>query len=144
MSVANTEPITVSHHNREPLKLVSRSVDTSIWVTFAKHGIHRYPDAPNEVGYLSVSHRHLFKFKVGITVHHDDREIEFHMFQNWLMSLYEGEQQLTLDNRSCEMIAAELIAKIQGKYDCDHRTITVEVSEDGECGAVLVDRPVWR
>lgn len=111
-------------------------VGTSIWITFEKIGLHRYPNAPEEVAYLRNEHRHIFKFKVGITVWHDDREIEFHMMKNRLQALYDG-GILQLNHKSCEMLAHELIAQIRGIYDCSQRDISVEVSEDGECGAVV-------
>lgn len=101
-----------------------------IWVTFQRAGYHRYPNAPEDVGYLALKHRHLFKFKVGIEVFHDDREIEFHQFLRWLESLYD--KALVLDYRSCEMIADELAEVIKGRYP--NRDIEIDVSEDGECG----------
>jgi hypothetical protein len=112
-----------------------QKIKTTIFVTFQKHGLHRYPGAPDEVQYLASPHRHLFKFRVTIEVFHDDREIEFHMFQNWLMGLYE-DKQLPLDFKSCEMIAAQLMQKIFDKYGY-MRDIEIEVNEDGECGATL-------
>lgn len=115
--------------------------DTRIWVTWARHGIHRYPDAPSEVAYLSNLHRHLFKFKVTVSVQHDDREIEFHMLQNWCMSLY-GSGELALDFQSCEMIARGLLSRLVDKYG-HNRYYEVEVSEDGECGAVVTHEPVY-
>ena len=114
--------------------------EQNIWVTFKKHGVHRYPDAPEEVAYLRSPHRHLFGFKVEITVFHDDREIEFHMFQNWLLALYDKDD-LQLDYKSCEMIAQDIIQAIYSRYDCTNRTVTVEVDEDGECGARVTSRP---
>lgn len=101
-----------------------------IWITFQRAGFHRYPNAPEDVEYLSYEHRHLFKFKVGIEVFHDDREIEFHQFMRWVESLYE--ENLILDYRSCEMIADELAEVIKGRYP--NRDIEIDVSEDGECG----------
>lgn len=112
-----------------------RVVETNVWVTFDKVGFHRYPDAPEEVKYLRDMHRHVFMFKVEVTVHHDDREIEFHMFKNWLTSLYEGE--MSVDHKSCEMLAEELLVKLLHKYNCTDRDIQITVSEDGECGATL-------
>jgi uncharacterized protein YqgQ len=106
-----------------------------IWVTFDKIGYHKYPAAPDEVAYLRNEHRHIFKFKVHVTVEHDDREIEFHMLKNWLLSLYQ-DNILKLDYKSCEMIAQELADKLLAKYP--GRKYQIEVSEDGECGAVLV------
>lgn len=111
-------------------------MNTSIWVKFTRHGIHRYPNAPEEVAYLRDPHRHLFYFKASITVFHNDREIEFHMFQNWLLSLFDT-GVLQLDYKSCEMIAKELLTEITTKYDCSNRDVSVEVSEDDECGAVV-------
>jgi hypothetical protein len=119
----------------------NRGESTHIWVTFALHGIHRYPNAPDAVSYLRDPHRHLFKFKVQIEVQHDDREIEFHMFQNWLKGLYSN-NVLQLDHKSCEMLARDLLHEILSTYDCAYRAIEVEVSEDGECGAVLKNYPV--
>lgn len=111
-----------------------------IWVTFARHGIHRYPAAPDQVAYLREPHRHLFKFKVMLSVTHDDREVEFHMLQTWLLSLFDS-GVLELDYKSCEMLARELSREIQAKYGA-WRTIEVEVSEDGECGAIVRHDPV--
>jgi hypothetical protein len=125
---------------QDGIVLQNRTDHTDIWVTFDKVGFHRYPDAPEEVSYLRETHRHVFMFKVEIQVFHDDREIEFHMFKNWLTSLYEG-GDLQVDYKSCEMLAQELIDKIVLKYNCSMRTVAVTVSEDGECGATVFSRP---
>lgn len=114
-----------------------------IAVTFQKPGVHQYPAAPDDVQYLRAPHRHLFKFKVKIQVWHDDREIEFHQFLNWVEGLYSGEQSLSLNNSSCEMISDSLAAIIQSRYP--DRLLQIEVWEDGECGSVssysaMVDR----
>lgn len=109
-----------------------------IWVTFAKKGLHRFPAADDDpkladVSYLGFPHRHLFKFKISIEVWHDDREIEFHQFLNWIESLYDN-QILQLDYMSCEMMADALAVKIQEKFP--GRKIIIDISEDGECGAL--------
>lgn len=104
-----------------------------IWVTFQRKGFHFYPNAPLDVEYLKHKHRHLFKFKVSIQVFDNDREIEFHQFLTWLESLYDN--TLELNNKSCEMIAEELLIEIKKKYQ--QRDIEIEVSEDGECGCIL-------
>jgi hypothetical protein len=113
------------------------SKETMIWVTFKKTGIHRYPAAatdPNlaDVNYLAAPHRHKFGFKVTIEVFHEDREIEFHQFLNWLESLYD-DKVLALDYRSCEMISDELAEKIKARYP--NRKIIISVDEDGEVGS---------
>lgn len=104
-----------------------------VWVTFQKKGFHRYPGAPEDVKYLRDVHRHIFKFKVGIEVTHDNRDIEFHQMLNWLESLYEG--TLDVDFKSCEMMANDLHEKIVEKYG--HVRCFISVAEDGECGAFM-------
>jgi len=113
-----------------------------IWVTFDIAGFHAYVNAPKEVSYLRNLHRHLFKFKVGIQVKHDDREVEFHMFQSYVKGLFETEGgPLIVDNKSCEMLAQDIIDSVQEHYDCSSRILEVTVSEDGECGATLTSTP---
>lgn len=111
-----------------------------IYVTFQREGIHRYPAAGTDpaleqVNFLQFPHRHLFVFKVGIGVKHLDREIEFILFKRWLEGLY-GDGTLQLDFKSCEMIAEDLYAAINAKYP--GRTVSIDVSEDGENGAWLM------
>ena len=114
-----------------------------IWVTFQKEGIHCYPaalDDPklatgdwDDVSFLGHPHRHIFHFRVGIDVLHEDRDIEFIQFSRWLQRLYSMDV-LELDYKSCEMIADELAEKINEKYI--GRKVTIEVSEDGENGSI--------
>ena len=102
-----------------------------IWVTFQKEGIHKYPDAPDEVDFLRYPHRHMFHFKVQIEVYNDDRDIEFFIFKRWLESLY-ADDILQLDYKSCEMMADDLAKQIKDKYP--DRRLSIDVSEDGENG----------
>lgn len=109
-----------------------------IWVKFQRAGIHKYPDAGvynelKDVAYLGYPHRHLFKFQVSIEVFHDDREIEFHQFLNYLEGSIDS-GTLVLNNKSCEMIADDLFKIINAKYNTRIRQVMIEVSEDGECG----------
>ena len=125
------------------MRAVMKKVFNQIYVTFKKEGIHKYPaalDDPklatgdwDDVSFLGYPHRHIFHFRVGIEVFHDDRDIEFIQFKRWLERLY-SEGTLTLDYRSCEMVSDELAEHINGKYP--GRAITIEVSEDGENGSV--------
>mgnify|MGYP003636261234 FL=1 len=120
-----------------------QKVFNQIWVTFKKEGIHKYPaalDDPklatggwDDVSYLGYPHRHIFHFRVGVEVFHDDRDIEFIQFKRWLERLY-SDGTLTLDYRSCEMVSDELAKLINAKYP--KRSIEIEVSEDGENGSV--------
>lgn len=122
------------------VELFQRDTLSAIWVTFDKVGFHRYPDAPDEVAYLRQEHRHVFKFRVSIQVEHDDRDVEFHMFKAFLEKLYAG-GSLYVNHKSCEMLARELLVQVTSHYDCSNRVVSVEVSEDGECGATLISRP---
>jgi hypothetical protein len=108
----------------------------NIWVTFSKEGIHCYPAALTEptlsdVNFLGYPHRHIFHFKVEISVEHNDRDIEFIQFKRWLESLYSS-NRLELNSKSCEMISDDLYSQIAMKYP--GRCVTIEVSEDGENG----------
>jgi hypothetical protein len=117
-----------------------------IWVTFRKEGIHKYPAAltdPNlatgdeyDVSFLGYPHRHIFHFRVWISVQHNDRDIEFIQFKRWLESLYNGQGAvLSLDYKSCEMMSDDLHDIISKKYP--NREIWIEVSEDGENGSFI-------
>ena len=113
-----------------------------IYVSFQKEGIHCYPAALTdpalaEVNFLGHPHRHMFHFKVAISVLHHDREIEFILFKRWLESLY-SDKVLELDFMSCEMIAENLYTVINNRYPS--RTVNIDVSEDGENGAWMM----WR
>lgn len=113
----------------------------TIWVTFQKEGIHRYPAAesdPNlktgdeyDVSFLGFPHRHIFHFKVGVQVFHNDRDIEFIQLKRWLENLY-SQGILELDYKSCEMMSDDLYEQIATRYP--DRDITIDVSEDNENG----------
>lgn len=115
-----------------------------IEVTFQKEGIHKYPAAltdPNlaDVSFLGYPHRHIFHFRVRISVQHNDRDIEFIQFKRWLESLYSN-STLELNYKSCEMIAEELIGVISERYN---RSMVVTVFEDDENGAYLEYEPTY-
>jgi len=115
-----------------------------IWVKFNREGIHKYPAALTDpalatgddydVSFLGYPHRHIFEFQVWISVTHNDRDIEFIQFKRWLEKLYD-EKTLQLNYRSCEMIAEDLYLTINTRYP--GREVWIEVSEDGENGAIL-------
>jgi hypothetical protein len=115
-------------------------ISTSIWVTFQKEGIHKYPAATSdpklaEVSFLGYPHRHMFHFKVELEVFHDDRDVEFILLKRELEGLY-NTGTLQLNNMSCEMIARELLDYIKTYYP--GRNSTIQVSEDNENGCSLV------
>lgn len=115
-----------------------------IWVTFQREGIHCYPLAGRDgrlatgdeydVSFLAHPHRHIFHFKVGIQVFHNDRDIEFIQFKRWIENSFKNEI-LELDHKSCEMISDELYDYIATRYP--ERDIEITVSEDGENGATI-------
>ena len=115
----------------------------SIWVTFQREGIHKYPGADtdpklatgdwDDVSFLGYPHRHIFHFRVWIEVFHNDRDIEFIQFKRWLERLYD--MLLTLDYKSCEMIADDLAERIQRKYP--GRWLKISVAEDNENGCEI-------
>ena len=123
----------------------------SIWVTFRKEGVHKYPGADtdpryatgdwDDVSFLGFPHRHKFYFKVWIEVFHNDRDIEFIQFQRWLDRRYSSVEKgldgdvLQLDYKSCEMIADDLAGVIQAKYP--GRWLKISVAEDNEKGCEI-------
>ena len=129
---------------RETVERIKDAAQRTIFVTFQKEGIHCYPAAATDpalatgdeydVSFLGSPHRHIFHFRVGIDVFHNDRDIEFIQFKRWLENLYK-DAILALDYKSCEMMADDLYVQIAGRYPS--RNITIEVSEDGENGCVI-------
>ena len=111
-------------------------INSFIWVTFQREGIHCYPAALTDpklqsVSFLGYPHRHMFHFRVELEVFHDDRDVEFIMFKRELESLFD-KRTLELNNKSCEMIAHDLSKYIKDNYP--NRICVIEVSEDGENG----------
>jgi hypothetical protein len=115
-----------------------------IWVTFRKEGIHCYPAAATDptlatgdeydVSFLANPHRHIFHFRVWLSVTHNDRDVEFFQFKRWLENLF-AQGTMTLDYKSCEMMSDELYDIIHRKYP--DREVWIEVSEDGENGSFV-------
>jgi len=123
---------------------IRERAERKIWTTFRKEGIHCYPAAATDpalatgdeydVSFLGTPHRHIFHFRVWIDVLHNDRDIEFIQFKRWLENLYR-DGTLQLDYKSCEMMADDLYLQIANRYP--DRSIWIEVSEDGENGALI-------
>ncbi len=108
-----------------------------VWITTKFEAYHKWEDAPDHVSFLRNLHRHVFKVKVTIDVKHDNRDIEFFTFKWWLEEFIK-EKFEKKEVGSCEMIAEEIFKHIvRNKYP--DRNITVEVSEDGENGAIVGD-----
>jgi hypothetical protein len=123
----------------EKINRIKERAVRMIWVTFQREGIHKYPAAatdPNltDVSFLANPHRHIFHFKVGIEVFHNDRDIEFIQFKRLLESLY-SDKTLQLDYKSCEMIADDIYNVIALRYP--ERYVEISVSEDNENGCLI-------
>ena len=106
----------------------------SIFVTTAFEGIHSWPDAPDPVDFLRSRHRHMFHVRLEISVGHSDRELEFILvkraLESWIKESNPSEFYL-----SCESIAERIIEWVN--YTWPGRSVTCEVSEDAENGAVV-------
>jgi hypothetical protein len=131
----------MNQEQRATVDRVMEKAQRQIWITWQKEGIHKYPAAltdPNlaDVQFLGYPHRHMFHFRVWIDVFHNDRDLEFIQFKRWCESLYHGQGAvLSLDHKSCEMMADDLYIQIASRYP--GRRVHIEVSEDGENGALI-------
>ena len=131
----------MNQEQREVANRVMEKAQRQIWITWQKEGIHKYPAALTDpaladVQFLGYPHRHMFHFRVWIDVFHNDRDLEFIQFKRWCESLYSGHGAvLSLDHKSCEMMADDLYIQIAGRYP--GRVVHIEVSEDGENGALI-------
>ena len=141
----------MNQEQRDTIERIKTAAERTIFVTFQKEGIHCYPAAATDpqlatgdeydVSFLGTPHRHIFHFRVGIAVFHNDRDIEFIQFKRWLENLYK-DSILALDYKSCEMIADDLYIQIASRYP--DRAVWIEVSEDGENGCLIryeISRP---
>jgi hypothetical protein len=92
-------------------------------------GFHCWPDAPDEVRFLRDPHRHEFHVRVWHEVNHDNRDIEFILYKRSVdMLIRTAKMHEDTMHWSCETWARYIGERMQAA--------TVEVSEDGENGAV--------
>lgn len=105
-----------------------------IFVRFEQVGFHCWPDAPSHRAYLRTPHRHLFAIEVSTPVDHDERDIEFHDLRDEAAAIFRSLAISKQDfgTQSCETLARRLAMQLADRYA---RTVSVIVSEDGECGA---------
>jgi hypothetical protein len=103
---------------------------SEIGIVFKVVGFHYYPHAPKQVSFLRDSHRHTFGFECVFSVQDLNRELEFFIMRDKIVShldkIYPRHITGGLDfgAMSCEMIAAELVTTF-GLVSC-------KVDEDGE------------
>lgn len=102
--------------------------------------LHNWPDIPEQEScwFLAQKHRHVFKIKVYKRVYHDNRDAEFidfkHQVSEYLKSQFFTDAKSgipDINNTSCERLGRMIL----NQFDA----IKVEVSEDGENGAVVYD-----
>ena len=109
-----------------------------IWVTTSFVGWHCWPKAPASVAFLRNNHRHVFHVKATFIVQDSDRELEFFTVKDHLESTIRGVSNLmdqdSGSTSSCESIA-EVILHLLKKGGFS--VYSVEVSEDGENGAIV-------
>lgn len=136
----------MNQQQRDKTERIMQQAKRKIWVTFQKEGIHKYPAALTDpqlatgdqydVSFLGYPHRHIFHFRVWLDVWHNDRDVEFIQFKRWLAGLYAGDQGvLSLDYKSCEMMADDLYLQIAAQYP--DRDVWIQVAEDGENGCLI-------
>ena len=139
----------MNQEQRTTVDRVMEHAQRQIWITWQREGIHKYPAALTDpaladVQFLGYPHRHIFHFRVWIDVFHNDRDLEFIQFKRWCESLYSSDNSvLSLDHKSCEMIADDLYIQIAQRYP--GRVVHIEVAEDGENGALIryeITRPL--
>lgn len=126
---------------RDQNRNIKNAAKRMVWVTFAFEGIHKYPAAADtegmedgmDVSFLAHPHRHMFHFRVGIEIFHNDRDIEFIQFKRFCERQFTaGSSAIELNNNSVEMLSDALFDKVAERHP--HRDITIEVSEDLENG----------
>ena len=123
----------------------------TIWaiVRFQFEGWHRWKDAPEideKTGYyldfLRNIHRHIFHVEIWISQKHNERDIEYLSFKNWLIDPIQDTVYTTVQDRfgiteedSCETMATKIKKFIKDSYP--DRKVKVFVFEDGENGACV-------
>lgn len=99
-------------------------------------GFHKWPDAPDEVAFLRDRHRHEFHVELTVSVDHDNRDVEFILLKRELDEFIQATLLDGRDTLSCEQMGVEIADHFSDVYGPG---VTVDVSEDGENGAVVSD-----
>lgn len=84
--------------------------------------------------YLANPHRHVFKFRVKISVTHTDRDVEFiefaHRVKEDLYNEFGDGVTCNFGKMSCEALGVWILERFEN-------AVQVEVTEDGESGAIV-------
>jgi hypothetical protein len=95
-------------------------------------GVHSYPKADGKHEYLQYPHRHIFHVEVEVKVMHEERDIEFLTFKQYIDE-YCTRWSVPTTN-SCETMARHIALHL---IDIKLHPIKVSVSEDGENGSIF-------
>ena len=102
----------------------------SVFATTQFEGFHRWPAAPDAVGYLRDLHRHIFHVRAEKPVLHNDREVEFITLKQELnVEIDIAQRSNDVSTWSCEQWAVHLLEQLD--------LSRCEVSEDAENGAIV-------
>lgn len=96
--------------------------------------LHWYGAAPEPVQFLRAEHRHLFHATAHVEQKHDDRDVEYFLLKKELERIIDSTIPL-VSPFSCEMMAGLIKTELERTYP--GRKVKVEVSEDGENGALV-------
>lgn len=108
----------------------------AIKVQLAFEHEHCWPEAPAAVGFLAHLHRHMFHVTLIADVEHDDRELEFILVKRRLQNWISDVKAAWPKRISCEQMASCIGEQFMAWYG--RRNLQVEVSEDGENGAIVM------
>lgn len=112
----------------------------TIEVKTSVNALHNWPNATKGRSYLAAPHRHKFNISAEARVEHNERDIEFHDFQDMLhVAIYKFCTYSVVNSfgsMSCESIATAILTELPDAV------FRVSVFEDEDCGAhVTRDEP---
>lgn len=103
-------------------------MNTRVFCTLRFEALHMWPNALPDVSFLGVPHRHIFHVRAEKIVSHNDRDVEFILLKRAILETIELLKPSSI-TWSCETWAQKILEA--------HSLDKVEVSEDGENGAVV-------
>jgi hypothetical protein len=112
--------------------LIDKSMKNTVIIRFEIEGFHNYPDAPEEVYFLSHTHRHSFTITAGYLVTDLNREKEIFTMRNEVINYLNDSFGIPCQfgEMSCEMIASEIL-----EFSLNDSMIWCEVWEEKTGGA---------
>ena len=111
---------------------MSSASRTVVFCSFEFEAFHQWVAAPDLVAFLRSPHRHMFHVRAEMAVQHNDRDIEFITLRGELVRAVKAklvDAKAVVGTWSCEQWAQWMVDTFALNR--------VEVSEDGENGAVV-------